>query len=512
MKRRRAKGEWRLSQPPSAADLEREWSEVVAPVLPAVRDKLWANLLLGAIWDNVLDERQRRMLWRMTLLRRPWDWGLMVHLGEADEEAAVAEATAEELCRTSLLEAAEMGEVPHYTLHPATAMYVCERHSDNAALRLETHLSVGAYLEEQAKSSRWVETKVEGGHHLFKASEYNRACELLVPASDWLRQRGRVREGLLVLEPFLDEGVQPRIEKRLVGRLLITAGLAYHLLGQPQRALGFYEQLLAIVREGGDRPGETRCLCGVGHAYREAGQPQLAIELFQQALDLARATVDHCGASDALNGLGLAHSALGKWERAIEYYEQALAIARESADRRRIGNALGNLSRAYTAVGQPERAIENHQEDLAIAREISEPRSEGIALHDLGLAHAALGQWGRAIELYEQALAIARNVNNRRGEGLVLNSLGHAYAALGNAQKAIGIYAQALAIAQEVGDGTGKAKASWNLGNALVKLDRLDEAIPLMADCALYEKQIGHADAGKHAAKVEQLRQHLAGG
>ncbi|HEX5270816.1 MAG TPA: CHAT domain-containing protein, partial [Gemmataceae bacterium] len=81
MRRRRAKGEWRLPQPPSVADLEREWAEVVAPVLPEAREKLWANLLLGAIWDNVLDERQRRMLWRMTLLRRPWDWGLMAHLG-----------------------------------------------------------------------------------------------------------------------------------------------------------------------------------------------------------------------------------------------------------------------------------------------------------------------------------------------------------------------------------------------------------------------------------------------
>src|SRR5207248_1135744 len=59
-KRRRTQGEWR--RPPGAEGLEREWAEMVAPALPQVRERLWANLLLGAIWDNVLDERMRRML------------------------------------------------------------------------------------------------------------------------------------------------------------------------------------------------------------------------------------------------------------------------------------------------------------------------------------------------------------------------------------------------------------------------------------------------------------------
>src|SRR5207248_2032051 len=129
-------------------------------------------------------------------LRRPWDWGLMAHLGDANEDAVVAEGVAEGLCRTSLLEAAEVGEAPHYTLHPATTAYVRERWLDDAALRLETHRRVGAYLEEQAKTSRWIETDLEAGHHLFEAGEYDRAFELLGSASTWLQQCGRVREGL----------------------------------------------------------------------------------------------------------------------------------------------------------------------------------------------------------------------------------------------------------------------------------------------------------------------------
>ena len=68
---------WQLPDPPTAADLEREWSELVEPALPRVEAKLWDNLLLAAIWDRVLDDRARRMLFRMTHLRRPWEWDLV---------------------------------------------------------------------------------------------------------------------------------------------------------------------------------------------------------------------------------------------------------------------------------------------------------------------------------------------------------------------------------------------------------------------------------------------------
>ena len=63
-------------------DPEGEWTALIAPVLPKVQDKLWANLLLGEMWDRVLDDHARRMLYRMTLLRRPWEWELMAVLGE----------------------------------------------------------------------------------------------------------------------------------------------------------------------------------------------------------------------------------------------------------------------------------------------------------------------------------------------------------------------------------------------------------------------------------------------
>ena len=117
----------------NAEDVAKEWEKLVEPALPKVQQKLRDNLLFDAIWDHVLDDRARRMLYRMTLLRVPWTWDLMPVLGEPDESPDVAEGTAERLRSTSLLEQVDLpvmgsegrtGLVPYFTLHPATVQFI----------------------------------------------------------------------------------------------------------------------------------------------------------------------------------------------------------------------------------------------------------------------------------------------------------------------------------------------------------------------------------------------------
>ena len=95
---------------------------------------------------------------------------------------------------------------------------------------------------------------------MFEAGEFDRAYKLLGSASNWLQEHGRVREGLRVLEPFLKKSVQTLMDRTLHGQLLGTVGISYHKLGEFQKATGYYEQMLAIAREIGDRRGEGNAL------------------------------------------------------------------------------------------------------------------------------------------------------------------------------------------------------------------------------------------------------------
>ena len=69
----------------------------------------------------------------MTVLRQPAEWELLELLGEPDEPAEQARATAERLRNTSLLEQIELlirldkdriSVSTHYVLHPATERFI----------------------------------------------------------------------------------------------------------------------------------------------------------------------------------------------------------------------------------------------------------------------------------------------------------------------------------------------------------------------------------------------------
>jgi tetratricopeptide (TPR) repeat protein len=244
-------------------------------------------------------------------------------------------------------------------------------------------------------------------------------------------------------------------DRRNEGIHLGNLGLAYADLGEPRRAIEYHQQALVIAREicaastersaewADARRNEGIHLGNLGLAYADLGEPRRAIEFYDQALAISREIGDRGDEGADLGALGLAYADLGEPRRAIEYLEQALVIAREIGDRRNEGNWLGNLGLAYVALGEPRRVIEYHEQALAIAREIGDRRNEGAWLGNLGLAYADLEEPRRATEFYNQALVISREVNDRRGEGIALGNLGEP-------RRAMEYLEQALAIFEEI--------------------------------------------------------------
>ena len=86
------------------------------------------------------------------------------------------------------------------------------------------------------------------------------------------RRRGEPRRGITRLAP---PGLLTRGERRGhrgEGKALGNLGNAYADLGQVDKAIGCYEQPLAIARAIGDRQGEGRTLGNLGRAYASLGQ------------------------------------------------------------------------------------------------------------------------------------------------------------------------------------------------------------------------------------------------
>jgi tetratricopeptide (TPR) repeat protein len=182
--------------------------------------------------------------------------------------------------------------VTRYALHPATAQFITDAQPADRTLILATHHRLGKHLEAEAKTSPYLEMTIEAGRHLFEAGDFDRAYELLGNASQWLQERGRVREGLKLLVPFLAETVLPKMAPILRGRLLGTVAAGYYHLSEVEKAIGYYEQTLPVFREISDRRGEGSDLGNLGHAYNRLGEVEKAKGYYQQALAIGRAIKD----------------------------------------------------------------------------------------------------------------------------------------------------------------------------------------------------------------------------
>ena len=358
-----------------------------------------------------LDDRARRMLYRMTFLRVPWTWDLLPVLGEPDEPPDVTEATAERLRSTSLLEQVDLpvmgseeriGLVRYFTLHPATVQFITQRFGEETPLRLATHRRVGTYYEARAKTSPYIEDDIEAGHHLFQAGEYDRSYDMLGPASDWLQDRGRVREGLQALEPFLAEPVRAAMTPDRVGRLLGTVGLRLRRLGP-----------------GGE--GDRLLRAGVGDRTARS------------ATGGARGTPSATWASPTPTWARWSRrsaSTSRRWRsRARSATAKARGRPRQPGPRLRRPGPGGAGDRLLRA-GLGDRA-----RDRRPAGREHRPRQPGQRLR-------RLGPGGAGDRPLRTALAIDREIGDRRGEGNVLGNLGIAYAALGQVEQAIGLYEQ----------------------------------------------------------------------
>jgi tetratricopeptide (TPR) repeat protein len=188
------------------------------------------------------------------------------------------------------------------------------------------------------------------------------------------------------------------------GVAFTSLGIIYDLLGQWDKAIGCYEQSLAVFRQVGDRLREGVALGNLGITYKQQGQ----------------------------------------WDKATDCYEQSLAVFRQVGDRRLEGPTLTNLGNIYRDQGRWEEAIGCYEQSLAIFREYGDRLREGAALTNLGVLYERQEYWNKAIGCYEQSLVIFRQVGDRLSEGQILGNLGNVYRQQGYVAEAIALWQTAL--------------------------------------------------------------------
>jgi tetratricopeptide (TPR) repeat protein len=101
-------------------------------------------------------------------------------------------------------------------------------------------------------------------------------------------------------------------------------GPVYEYIGEKAKAVGCYEQALALLRALGDKPGEASMLMTLGKAFSGLGDPAKALDCYQQSLAIQRGLKSQAGEVAALSSIGKVYRDLGNQAKAFQFEEQAL--------------------------------------------------------------------------------------------------------------------------------------------------------------------------------------------
>jgi tetratricopeptide (TPR) repeat protein len=270
---------------------------------------------------------------------------------------------------------------------------------------------------------------------------------------------------------------------------LSRLGRLYALLGQIDKARGYFEDALGIARILVNRRAVSYLLGRLGSCAYDLGELQEARSRYEEALSVAREVDDPLLEGMNLYGLGRCNRGCFEVMLAIKRFEGALkklgeaggnsqdAWREEIQSQYLIAQSLNNLGLCYRVLCDVERARRHYEQALEVMNKINDRGGKAYVLTNVASLERLLGNLAEALSLCYQALDIYFDIKDRWGEGSVLRNIGILYSDLGDPEKASDYHQKALVNNRAVNNRKGKAITLLNISLSCLRDERMQEAI-----------------------------------
>ncbi|HEY3055797.1 MAG TPA: CHAT domain-containing protein [Thermoanaerobaculia bacterium] len=332
-------------------------------------------------------------------------------------------------------------------------------------------------------------------------AEHLTGVTLLMSASDFRGSLPHFLTGLALRQCLPDGSAR--------GDSLDYLGILYHLLGEPRKAITFFQSALPYRNPQSPRLVAIT-LRNLADMYEETGDEE-GLPLLLSILDLMHDAGEEVGEGYIEESIALHYNARGDWQKALEHAQQGLRHFRNAKHPRGEVFALFGLGTAYEGMGELERALGYYEKALAMCQEVSEPVLRAEALWQVGRIHRELRHFDRALELQQQALELYRTSGDRGMESMLLLTLGKTHAMRGDQAKALTYYAEALPISRAVEFRNVEGGTLQAIAQSQFELGKESEALTAASQAVDIFRSIG-AEADEAATRLLRARIERAGG
>jgi tetratricopeptide (TPR) repeat protein len=252
------------------------------------------------------------------------------------------------------------------------------------------------------------------------------------------------------------------------------------------------DESLALMRELGERTGETRVLNALAYKLANAGSFRAALAAWEASLAAARETGDKVLIAGALANATLILRAQGAYAQERVYLEEAVMLLRQVGQLSNLPFALGSLGSLYREQGDYARSRPFYAQSLQVAQEGGGELYIGVAL--MGMGHVAydLEDYNTAQARYTESQEL---LSKRGGSGshwgTALAWLGCSELQLGHVTEARAAFHSALKVVPRLEPFLAAPLALMGMANV-----QLQEGNPLGATVLLSGVQAQMEQAG----------------
>ncbi len=251
--------------------------------------------------------------------------------------------------------------------------------------------------------------------------------------------------------------------------------------GDYEQAKKYYEEILIIRKETGDKSGIAGSIHNLGNVALSQGDYEKAKKYYEESMAIYKEIGDKKGIATPILSLGNISLNQGDYEKAKMYYEESLAIKKEIGNKDGIARSINNLGNLAYYQGDYEQAKKYYKESLHICNEIGNKNGIAASISNLGSVASNQGEYEQAKKYYEESLDIRREIGNKNGIAESIKNVGNVAYDQGDYKQAKKLFEESLSIYKEIGYKIGMADSVNYLGNAAYRLGEFEKAIKLLS-------------------------------
>jgi tetratricopeptide (TPR) repeat protein len=253
--------------------------------------------------------------------------------------------------------------------------------------------------------------------------------------ADALQYLGRYDEADTIYADLLTN-ISSKEQTPFQSEVLKEKGNVNGYLGRYELALQYYLKSLALKKAMLDKTGIAKLSNNIGLIYFRLGDDDKAMSYYQEVLNIAEEIDAPVLASTQVN-MGFIYSRQGAHNKALTYHQKAFETYQSLEDNMRWANMYINIGLEYEHLGNYEIAISQYQSAYNKAIQHGHKAIYIDALNKLSKVYIQIEDFSKAIESLEEAYPLAVDMNDLALINELHLNLSNYYAATGNDREAL---------------------------------------------------------------------------